>query len=232
MLSFLAAMLHSICFFGAIGEIAAFPKPFDKAEETYWIGRLQSGDEEAAEQLIVHNLRLVAHIAKKYEKNNGADRDDLISCGTIGLIKAVRTFSEAKGSLSGYASRCIENEILMSFRREKKLVQTVSMEEPIGQDKEGNDLSIAELVGTDQDAIFEQVQKRLDADRVHKAMRRALNKREQRVLSLRYGLGGGSPLPQRAVAEILGLSRSYISRIETRAMEKLKAALVEQPSER
>ncbi len=227
MLSFLAALLHSVCFFGAIGEVAAFPKPFEKAEEAAWIERLMQGDDEAREQLIVHNLRLVAHIAKKYEKNNAADRDDLISCGTIGLIKAVSTFSKDKGSLSGYASRCIENEILMSFRRDKKLVQTVSMEEPIGQDKEGNDLSIAELVGTDQDAIFEQVQKRLDADRVHKAMRKALTKREQTVLSLRYGLGGGSPMPQRAVAELLGLSRSYISRIETRAMEKLKAALTE-----
>ena len=136
MLSFLSLLLHTVCFFGAIGETAAFPKMFSKEEETYWVERLSNGDEEAREQLIVHNLRLVAHIAKKYEKLP-SDREDLISCGTIGLIKAVSTFSEEKGSLSGYASRCIENEILMTFRKEKKLVQTVSMEEAVGTDKEG-----------------------------------------------------------------------------------------------
>jgi len=226
MLSFLAVFLHSICFFGAIGEIAAFPKPFDKEEEAYWIARLAEGDDEAREQLIVHNLRLVAHIAKKYEKN-ASDRDDLISCGTIGLIKAVSTFTESKGTLSGYASRCIENEILMSFRRDRKLVQTVSIEEAVGQDKEGNDLQLADLVCTEEDSIFEQVQRRLDADRVHQVMRHALTKREQTVLSLRYGLGGGIPMAQREVATILGISRSYVSRIETKAMEKMRKAMKE-----
>lgn len=224
MLSFLALFLHSICFFGAIGEISAFPKPFDKEEEAYWIRRLSEGDDEAREQLIVHNLRLVAHIAKKYEKN-GADRDDLISCGSIGLIKAVSTFSEAKGSLSGYASRCIENEILMSFRRDRKLVPTVSMEEAVGTDKEGNELSIADIAGSEEDSIFEQVQRRLNADLVHRVMRRVLSKREQAVLSLRYGLNGGVPMAQREAASLLGISRSYVSRIESKAMEKMRKAL-------
>ena len=224
MLSFLALFLHSICFFGAIGEISAFPKPFDKAEEAYWIRRLGEGDDEAREQLIVHNLRLVAHIARKYEKN-GSERDDLISCGTIGLIKAVSTFSQAKGSLSGYASRCIENEILMSFRRDRKLVTTVSMEEAVGADREGNELSIAELVSTEEDSIFEQVQRRLDAEQVHRVMRRVLTGREQAVLSLRYGLNGGVPMAQREAANLLGISRSYVSRIESKAMEKLRRAM-------
>ncbi len=224
MLSCFALLFNSICFFGAIGDMNAFPKPFEKEEEAYWLKRLKEGDEEAREQLIVHNLRLVAHIAKKYE-HNGAERDDLISCGTIGLIKAVSTFSEAKGSLSGYASRCIENEILMGFRRDRKLVQTVSIEEAVGQDKEGNELQLADLICTDEDSIFEQVQRRLDAERVHHVMRKVLTKREQTVLSLRFGLGGGIPMAQREVAGILGISRSYVSRIETKAMEKLKKAL-------
>ena len=153
-------------------------------EEADWIKRLSEGDEEAREQLIVHNLRLVAHIARKYEKSP-SDRDDLISCGTIGLIKAVSTYADGKGALSAYASRCIENEILMSYRRDRKLVQTVSLEEAVGQDKEGNDLPLAELLASEDDPIFDQVLRRLDADRVYDAMRKHLSKREQSVLSLR-----------------------------------------------
>lgn len=224
MTGLLTLLLNSICFFGAIGETASFPKPLEKEEEAYWLMRLAEGDEEAREQLIVHNLRLVAHIARKFEKN-ASEREDLISCGTIGLIKAVSTFSESKGSLSSYASRCIENEILMSYRRERKLVQTVSFEEAVGQDKEGNELPLAELIATDEDSVFDQVLRRLDADRVYRVMRRCLTKREQTVLVLRYGLRGGVPMAQREVANALGISRSYVSRIESGAMEKLRAAL-------
>ena len=221
MLSVVAFFLHTICFLGAIGEIAAFPKAFTKEEEAYWIRRLEAGDETAREQLIVHNLRLVAHIAKKYEKNP-SDRDDLISCGTIGLIKAVSSFSEEKGTLSGYASRCIENEILMAFRRERKLVQTVSMEDAIGQDKEGNELSLMELVCSEEDSILDQVQHHLEMEQVYRAMRQLLSHREQTVLSLRFGLNGGVPMAQREVANILGISRSYVSRIESKALEKIR----------
>ena len=226
MLGMLALLLGNICLFGAIGDTTSFPKPFDKDEEADWIKRLSEGDEEAREQLIVHNLRLVAHIARKYEKSP-SDRDDLISCGTIGLIKAVSTYADGKGALSAYASRCIENEILMSYRRDRKLVQTVSLEEAVGQDKEGNDLPLAELLASEDDPIFDQVLRRLDADRVYDAMRKHLSKREQSVLSLRYGLGGGMPMPQREAAELLGISRSYVSRIESKALEKLRKALTE-----
>ena len=166
----------------------------------------------------------MAHIAKKYQKAE-RDREDLISIGTIGLIKAVSTFSESKGALSAYAARCIENEILMSLRRERKLVETVSIEEPVGSDKEGNELRLSDLVCTEEDSIFEQVQERLDAQRVTELMQRVLTKRERTVLTLRFGLNGQRALAQREVANLLNISRSYVSRIETKAMEKLRAAL-------
>ena len=136
MFSLFWLFMQSIAFVGAIGSNGSFPQPLSAEEEQKWVRRLIAGDEEAREKLIVHNLRLAAHIAKKYQKTE-RDREDLISIGTIGLIKAVSTFSESKGTLSAYAARCIENEILMSLRRERKLVETVSIEEPVGADKEG-----------------------------------------------------------------------------------------------
>ena len=224
MFSFLWLLLQSIAFIGAIGSNGSFPKPLSPEEEKRWVARLIAGDEEAREKLIVHNLRLCAHIAKKYQKAE-RDREDLISIGTIGLIKAVSTFSESKGTLSAYAARCIENEILMSLRRERKLVETVSIEEPVGADKEGNELRLADLVCTEEDTIFEQVQSHLDAAIVTETMRRVLSKREQVVLSLRFGLTGDAPMPQREVANVLDISRSYVSRIEKKAVEKMRAAL-------
>lgn len=224
MFSFLWLLLQSIAFIGAIGSNGSFPKPLSPEEEKHWVARLIAGDEEAREKLIVHNLRLCAHIAKKYQKAE-RDREDLISIGTIGLIKAVSTFSESKGTLSAYAARCIENEILMSLRRERKLVETVSIEEPVGADKEGNELRLSDLVCTEEDTIFEQVQSRLDAAIVTETMRRVLSKREQVVLSLRFGLTGDAPMPQREVANVLDISRSYVSRIEKKAVEKMRAAL-------
>lgn len=224
MVSLFALLFQTIWFIGSIGKTGSFPKPLSKEEETVCIRQMEAGDEAAREKLILHNLRLAAHIAKKYE-NSGFDREDLISCGTIGLIKAVSTFRESKGSLSSYASRCIENEILMCLRSERKLVQTVSMEEPIGSDKEGNELSLADLVAGDEDTIFDRLQAKLDAERVEKAMNKVLTKRERTVLILRYGLHGGVPMPQRRVANALNISRSYVSRIEKKAMEKMKIAL-------
>ncbi len=224
MFSFLWLLLQSIAFIGAIGSNGSFPKPLSPEEEQKWVQRLIAGDDEAREKLIVHNLRLCAHIAKKYQKAE-RDREDLISIGTIGLIKAVSTFSESKGTLSAYAARCIENEILMSMRRERKLVETVSIEEPVGADKEGNELRLADLVCTEADTIFEQVQSRLDAAIITDTMRKVLTKREQVVLTLRFGLSGHAPLAQREVANVLDISRSYVSRIEKRAVEKMRAAL-------
>lgn len=224
MFSFLFLLFQSIALIGAIGSNGSFPQPLSAEEEQKWVRRLIEGDEEAREKLIVHNLRLCAHIAKKYQKAD-RDREDLISIGTIGLIKAVSTFSEAKGTLSAYASRCIENEILMSLRRDRKLVETVSIEEPVGADKEGNELKLADLVCTEADTIFEQVQGRLDAAIIAETMQKALTKRERVVLTLRFGLSGEAPMPQREVANVLDISRSYVSRIEKRAVEKMRAAL-------
>ena len=224
MFSFLWLLLQSIAFIGAIGSNGSFPKPLSPEEEQKWVQLLIAGDGEAREKLIVHNLRLCAHIAKKYQKAE-RDREDLISIGTIGLIKAVSTFSEEKGTLSAYAARCIENEILMSLRRERKLVETVSIEEPVGADKEGNELRLADLVCTEADTIFEQVQSRLDAAIITDTMRKVLTKREQVVLTLRFGLNGHAPLAQREVANVLDISRSYVSRIEKKAVEKMRAAL-------
>ena len=215
---------QSIALIGAIGSNGSFPQPLSAEEEQKWVRRLIEGDEEAREKLIVHNLRLCAHIAKKYQKAD-RDREDLISIGTIGLIKAVSTFSESKGTLSAYAARCIENEILMSLRRDRKLVETVSLEEPVGADKEGNEMKLADLVCTEADTIFEQVQGRLDAAIIAETMQKALTKRERVVLTLRFGLSGEAPMPQREVANVLDISRSYVSRIEKRAVEKMRAAL-------
>ncbi len=223
MFSVLWTLLQAIAFLGAIRN-SSFPQPLSKEEERMWLDRYMQGDEQARETLILHNLRLVAHIVKKYQKT-GSEREDLISIGTIGLIKAVSTFSESKGALSAYAARCIENEILMSLRRERKLVETVSIEEPVGADKEGNELKLSDLVCTEADSIFEQVQGRLDAERITETMRRVLTKRERVVLSLRFGLNGQTPLPQREVANALNISRSYVSRIEKKATEKMRAAL-------
>ena len=224
MFSFLWLLFQSIAFIGAIGSNGSFPQPLSAEEEAKAIRLLMQGDAHARELLIVHNLRLVAHIAKKYQKS-ARDREDLISIGTIGLIKAVSTFSESKGTLSAYAARCIENEILMSLRRERKLVETVSIEEPVGADKEGNELRLADLVCTEEDTIFEQVQGRLDAAIITETMRKVLTKRERVVLTLRFGLSGDAPMPQREVANVLDISRSYVSRIEKKAVEKMRAAL-------
>ena len=226
MFSFLWLLFQSIALIGAIGSNGSFPKPLGPEEEKEWVRRLIAGDGEARETLIVHNLRLCAHIAKKYQSAE-RDREDLISIGTIGLIKAVSTFSESKGTLSAYAARCIENEILMSLRRDRKLVETVSIEEPVGADKEGNELRLKDLVCTEADTIFEQVQSRLDAAILTETMRKVLSKRERIVLTLRFGLSGDAPMPQREVANLLDISRSYVSRIEKKAVEKMRAALDE-----
>lgn len=225
MFSLLAAFGGFFLLLGYIGQSNSFPKPLEKEEELAYIKRLSQGDEDAREQLIIHNLRLVAHIAKKYV-GNGRDLDDLISIGTIGLVKAVDSFRPDKGALSGYASKCVENEILMSLRSERRRVSEVSIEESVGIDKEGNPLALADLIGTDAETIFDSVNKSLDAEKLRDAMERVLSKREQTVLTLRYGVGRDCALAQREVAELMSISRSYVSRIETRAMEKLLTELL------
>lgn len=210
---------------GYVGGSGSFPPPLPAAEEARLVRQMQSGSEEAREKLITHNLRLVAHIAKKYVRC-GRDADDVISIGTIGLIKAVSTFDAQKSTaLSSYASRCIENEILMSIRLERKQVAEVSISEPIGLDSDGNNISIAEVLGTGPDMIFDAVRQRLDTERIFRTMQWALTERESTVVRLRYGLFGMQRLSQREIANLLGISRSYVSRIEKKALEKLNTAL-------
>ena len=210
---------------GYVGGSGSFPPPLPAAEEARLVRQMQSGSEEAREKLITHNLRLVAHIAKKYVRC-GRDADDVISIGTIGLIKAVSTFDAQKSTaLSSYASRCIENEILMSIRLERKQVAEVSISEPIGLDSDGNNISIAEVLGTEPDIIFDAVRQRLDTERIFRTMQRALTERESTVVRLRYGLFGMQRLSQREIANLLGISRSYVSRIEKKALENLNTAL-------
>ena len=233
MLLFLLELLRGLFFAGYV-KSASFPRPLTPAEEQKAVTDLLSGDEMARDRLILHNLRLCAHIAGKYAARGKLGRrrelDDLISIGTIGLIKAVDTFSPDKGSLSNYASRCIENEIRMSLRTEKKLVGEVSMEEPLGRDKEGNERTVLDLVGTDAEEIFEEVRRNIEGARLRALMDRALKRREKLVLSLRFGLGGEGPLKQQQVAQRIGISRSYISRIEKKAVLKLRLALAEKNS--
>ena len=208
---------------------SSFPKRLPAGEEAALLERMQAGDGEAANALIEHNLRLVVHIARKYAQP-GVDQDDLVSLGALGLIKAVHTFRPEAGRLTAYASRCIENEIRMSLRTEKKLVGEVSMEEPLGRDREGHERTVLDLVGTDGSELFEEVSRRLEGERLRSLMDRTLRRREKLVLSLRCGLSGEGPLTQQQVADRIGISRSYISRIEKKAVLKLRLALLEEGS--
>lgn len=203
---------------------SSFPKPLPPEEEQRLIAELETGSEEAKRRLIEHNLRLVAHIVKKYART-GADADDLISIGSIGLIKAVHTFRPEAGKLTTYASRCIENEILMHLRANRKNRGVVLMGDSIGTDKDGNELTLADLVGTDPNLVADEVETAIESRRALDLMERVLEPRELQVLRMRYGLIDGEPQPQHVVAKSLGISRSYVSRIEKRALEKLRSAM-------
>lgn len=201
---------------------SSFPSPLSEKEEQVLIGRLADGDSEAKTMLIEHNLRLVAHIAKKYA-GPGACQDDLISIGTIGLIKAVGTYSGRKSTrLATYAAKCIENEILMSIRSSKRIRQEVSLSLPIGIDKDGNEISFNDILGTDTDEIVDSIDLKIQISRLREAISSCLSRREQAVITARYGLDGREPRPQREIASCLGISRSYVSRIEKKALEKLR----------
>ena len=199
-----------------------FLPPLSPKEETYYLEKMKEGDTEARYILIERNLRLVAHVCKKYQ--NGEEKmEDFISIGTIGLIKAISTFDASKGArLATYAARCIENEILMYFRSQKKSASDVSLSECIETGKDGNALSLLDVVCSDED-LFDELSTRELLGSLRGMMERCLSEREKRVLTLRYGLSGAAPLTQRETAEKLGISRSYISRIETKALGKLRA---------
>lgn len=211
-----------ICFFllHVCGN-GSFPKPLSSKDEKKYLLLASQGDIESRNILVEHNLRLVAHIIKKYYSSQN-DQDDLVSIGTIGLIKAINTFDINKNiRLSSYASRCIENEILMYFRNLKKSSQDVSLNEAIDTDKDGNPLSIIDVLSVDDD-ILDTLNNKLNKSKLADYIRSELDKREQQVIILRYGLDNNKPLTQREVANILGVSRSYISRIETKALKTLR----------
>lgn len=199
-----------------------FPKPLSEAKEKEYLLKSKNGDIKARNILVEHNLRLVAHIIKKYYAVN-VDQDDLVSIGTIGLIKAINTFDMDKNiKLSSYASRCIENEILMHFRNLKKSSQNVSLEDAVDIDKDGNTLKLMDLLSIDDD-FADNLDKKLNLQKINKYLTETLTKRELQIINLRYGLNGSKPLTQREVSSIMNISRSYVSRIEKKALEKLKA---------
>lgn len=197
-----------------------FPLPLSEKDEQLYLEKLKAGDEKAKGVLIEHNLRLVAHIVKKFD-NTGEDVDDLISIGTIGLIKAINTFDPAKKiRLATYAARCIENEILMHLRSTRRVRSEVSLYDPIGVDKEGNEITLIDVLGTAPDVVGEAVENQCEQERLSKQINR-LSSREKWVLQMRFGMPDGSRKTQRDIAKLLGISRSYVSRIEKRAIGKL-----------
>lgn len=207
-----------------LDQPGSFPKPLSQEEERRYLERAAAGDRAARNILIERNLRLVAHIMKKYY-SQAADQEDLLSIGTIGLIKGIETFDVSKGArLATYAARCVENEILMYFRGQRKTAGELSLSDTIETGKDGTSLSVQDVVA-DQADLFEDLSRKEEALRLRRAVERCLTRREQSVIRLRYGLEGGAPQRQQDVAARLGISRSYVSRIEKKALEKLRAEL-------
>ena len=199
-----------------------FPKPLTAEEERLYLKRYEEGDQEARKVLIERNLRLVAHVAKKYQGSD-EDSDDLNSIGTIGLIKAVATFDNSKNNrLATYAARCIDNELLMMLRMRKKTSREVSLYEPIGMDKEGNEINLLDIIEGENVDVPEIMDLEADTRRLYQILHKVLSEREQEVLRLRYGLFGEEEKTQREIAQRLNISRSYVSRIEKTALKKLK----------
>ena len=217
-LAIAAVVKGSLLLFGYLNN-QVFPQPLDAEDEKLCLDELQHGSEDARNKLIEHNLRLVAHVVRKYE-SSGEDMEDLISIGIIGLIKAIRTYNHERGvRLATYAARCIENEVLMHLRNIKKLKQEVSIYDPIGYDKEGNEISLIDILTNDCE-IIEQIDARLQEEKIKNNLG-VLNRRERQVIEMRYGIFSGLKETQRDIAKKLGISRSYVSRIEKRAVSKL-----------
>ncbi len=203
-----------------------FKRPLSPQEEAHYLELSKKGDLEARNLLVEYNLRLVAHIVKKYQSAN-RNVEDMLSIGTIGLIKAINTYDQSKGSrLVTYASRCIENEILMRLRQERKESKEVSLYDPIGTDKEGNEISLMDIISADDDNILNDIILSDNISCVASIFTQVLDKREQLVISMRYGLGNYDVMTQKDIASILHVSRSYVSRIEKKALLKLRSALI------
>lgn len=220
--NYLLDMFGSVSFLTAyITSGNSFPQPLDEKEEEYYLLRLKEGDLHAKNILVERNLRLVAHIVKKYSYP-GKDIDDLISIGTVGLIKAIDSFDSSKGTrLATYAARCIENEILMLIRNNKKVKGEVYLQDPIGIDKEGNEISLMDVLSSEEDSIVEIVESKIQIKKLYKKINSCLMDRERSIIEMRYGLLDGNPKTQREIAKLMGISRSYVSRIEKRALKKL-----------
>lgn len=225
MLELLTLMMQECLFFlGYVTGRSEFPKALTRQEEAALLERMQAGDDEARKELVTHNLRLVSHLARKYQVP-GYGPDDLISIGVIGLMKAVNSFRVESGTALGtYAARCIENEILMTLRASRKRRGDVSLQESVGTDGEGNDITYIDILGTEPGALEEEVIRRVTLGRVREVLSR-LPSRERLVLELRYGLTDGRQHPQHEIAQQLGISRSYVSRVEKHAVALLRDAI-------
>lgn len=198
-----------------------FPKPLSKKEEKIALEKAKNGDQDAKNLLIEHNLRLVVHIIKKYYSES-KDQEDLISIGTIGLIKGVNSFNPDKGTkLATYAARCIENEILMHFRSAKKSAQDISMSDPIDSDSEGNPLTLTDIICT-EDTIVDDIGDKQNSIKVRRLVNNIQNERDKTIIILRYGMNGNEPMTQQEVANLMGISRSYVSRIETKVLKSMR----------
>jgi len=225
MLEMLMAIMEGLWpIFAHLSGRSSFPKPLSPERERELVEKMLGGDSEAARLLTEHNLRLVAHIAKKYA-SAGADSDDLVSVGSIGLMKAVASFRPESGKLSAYAARCVENEMLMYLRAQRKTRLDVSLSEPVGSDGDGNDVLLTDILGTDADIVPNAAEDKMEFERASRLMDSILTDRERAVVRMRTGLADGTPRAQHEVAAAIGVSRSYVSRIEKKALEKLRKAL-------
>ena len=224
---FLAFLQSAVFLVGYISNNSLFPEPLSSEDEQKYLELLKNGDEEARNILIEKNLRLVAHVCKKYSSTN-IDLDDLISIGTIGLIKGINSFDPSKSvKLSTYVSRCIDNEILMFLRSNKKLGAEVFLEEPIGKDKDDNTVTLQEVLENNEKNIEDEVDLKFKIKKLYQKMKDVLKLREKTILELRFGLDGNKPKTQNEIAKSMGISRSYVSRIETKAIEKLAKEIKE-----
>ncbi len=223
--SFLSFIFSKIIFLCSAIRGNTFPKPLTSEEEKYYLKQYkENNDLQAKEKLISHNLRLVAHIVKKYQ--GAEDNDDLISVGTVGLIKAINTYSENKGTqLATYTAKCIENEILMLLRANKKYSNTVYLNDVVGRDKDGNELSLIDLLSDEDDSVITGVERKIYFEKILEIIKECLDDREYKIMVLRYGLKNGVPMAQREVASLLKISRSYVSRLEKTAFIKIRKAL-------
>lgn len=224
---FLAFLQSAVFLVGYISNNSLFPEPLSSEDEQKYLELLKNGDEEARNILIEKNLRLVAHVCKKYSSTN-IDLDDLISIGTIGLIKGINSFDSSKSvKLSTYVSRCIDNEILMFLRSNKKLGAEVFLEDPIGKDKDDNTVTLQEVLENNEKNIEDEVDLKFKIKKLYQKMKDVLKLREKTILELRFGLDGNKPKTQNEIAKSMGISRSYVSRIETKAIEKLAKEIKE-----